>query len=110
MYDELRNRHLPIKRIISGTMRLPCWLNTMIFFFQILQFCHVWVKFISLLLLEQFIYDLPTRLEKCIKSEAYAEAVKFYTGAMPIFKVYLLIPYNGPELYVLPIFSGYISL
>ncbi|KAL2485735.1 Vps51/Vps67 family (components of vesicular transport) protein [Abeliophyllum distichum] len=36
----------------------------------------------------QFIYDLPTRLEKCIKSEAYADAVKFYTGAMPIFKAY----------------------
>ncbi|KAG8370607.1 hypothetical protein BUALT_Bualt13G0001000 [Buddleja alternifolia] len=36
----------------------------------------------------QFIYDLPTRLEKCIKSEAYAEAVKYYTGAMPIFKAY----------------------
>ncbi|KAL2507576.1 Vps51/Vps67 family (components of vesicular transport) protein [Forsythia ovata] len=35
----------------------------------------------------QFIYDLPTRLEKCIKSEAYADAVKFYTGAMPIFKL-----------------------
>ncbi|KAL1565154.1 Vacuolar protein sorting-associated protein 51, variant 2 [Salvia divinorum] len=36
----------------------------------------------------QFIYDLPTRLQKCIKSEAYAEAVKFYTGATPIFKAY----------------------
>ncbi|KAL6502800.1 Vacuolar protein sorting-associated protein 51 [Orobanche hederae] len=36
----------------------------------------------------QFIYDLPARLEKCVKSEAYAEAVKFYTGAMPIFKAY----------------------
>ncbi|KAL0437747.1 UNVERIFIED_CONTAM: Vacuolar protein sorting-associated protein 51 [Sesamum radiatum] len=36
----------------------------------------------------QFIYDLPTRLEKCIKSEAYAEAVKLYTGATPIFKAY----------------------
>lgn len=36
----------------------------------------------------QFIYDLPERLGKCIKSEAYADAVKFYTGAMPIFKVY----------------------
>ncbi|KAL3517376.1 hypothetical protein ACH5RR_019965 [Cinchona calisaya] len=36
----------------------------------------------------QFIYDLPTRLGKCIKSEAYADAVKFYTGAMPIFKAY----------------------
>ncbi|EYU38432.1 hypothetical protein MIMGU_mgv1a001602mg [Erythranthe guttata] len=36
----------------------------------------------------QFIYDLPTRLEKCIKSGTYAEAVKFYTGAMPIFKAY----------------------
>ncbi|XP_042512259.1 vacuolar protein sorting-associated protein 51 homolog [Macadamia integrifolia] len=36
----------------------------------------------------QFIYDLPTRLGKCIKSEAYADAVKFFTGAMPIFKVY----------------------
>lgn len=35
----------------------------------------------------QFIYDLPTRLGKCIKSEAYAEAVKLYTGAMPIFEV-----------------------
>ncbi|KAL2540434.1 Vps51/Vps67 family (components of vesicular transport) protein [Abeliophyllum distichum] len=36
----------------------------------------------------QFIYDLPTRLENCIKSEAYADAIKFYTGAMPIFKAY----------------------
>lgn len=36
----------------------------------------------------QFIYDLPTRLRKCIKSEAYADAVKFYTGAMPIFQAY----------------------
>ncbi|GAB4830574.1 Vacuolar protein sorting-associated protein 51 [Ancistrocladus abbreviatus] len=36
----------------------------------------------------QFIYDLPERLGKCIKSEAYAEAVRFYTGAMPIFKAY----------------------
>ncbi|XP_075094000.1 vacuolar protein sorting-associated protein 51 homolog isoform X2 [Nicotiana tabacum] len=34
----------------------------------------------------QFIYDLPARLAKCIKSEAYADAVKYYTGAMPIFK------------------------
>ncbi|KAF4364557.1 hypothetical protein F8388_014064 [Cannabis sativa] len=37
---------------------------------------------------QQFIYDLPARLGKCIKSEAYADAVRFYTGAMPIFKVY----------------------
>lgn len=36
----------------------------------------------------QFIYDLPVRLGKCIKSEAYADAVRFYTGAMPIFKAY----------------------
>ncbi|XP_048426856.1 vacuolar protein sorting-associated protein 51 homolog isoform X1 [Pyrus x bretschneideri] len=36
----------------------------------------------------QFIYDLPARLGKCIKSEAYADAVKFYTGAIPIFKAY----------------------
>ncbi|KAK4441830.1 Vacuolar protein sorting-associated protein 51 [Sesamum alatum] len=36
----------------------------------------------------QFIYDLPTRLEKCTKSKAYAEAVKLYTGATPIFKAY----------------------
>ncbi|XP_030541534.1 vacuolar protein sorting-associated protein 51 homolog isoform X1 [Rhodamnia argentea] len=36
----------------------------------------------------QFIYDLPARLNKCIKSNAYADAVKFYTGAMPIFKAY----------------------
>lgn len=36
----------------------------------------------------QFIYDLPERLGKCIKSGAYADAVKFYTGAMPIFKAY----------------------
>ncbi|KDP28255.1 hypothetical protein JCGZ_14026 [Jatropha curcas] len=36
----------------------------------------------------QFIYDLPARLGKCIKSEAYADAVKLYTGAMPIFKAY----------------------
>ncbi|KAF3568807.1 hypothetical protein DY000_02010843 [Brassica cretica] len=36
----------------------------------------------------QFIYDLPARLQKCIKSEAYVVAVRFYTGAMPILKVY----------------------
>ncbi|KAF3679456.1 Basic region/leucine zipper motif 53 [Capsicum annuum] len=36
----------------------------------------------------QFIYDLPARLAKCIKSEAYADAVKYYIGAMPIFKIY----------------------
>ncbi|XP_061338409.1 vacuolar protein sorting-associated protein 51 homolog [Gastrolobium bilobum] len=36
----------------------------------------------------QFIYDLPDRLGKCIKSEAYADAVRFYTGATPIFKAY----------------------
>ncbi|XP_048441845.1 vacuolar protein sorting-associated protein 51 homolog [Pyrus x bretschneideri] len=36
----------------------------------------------------QFIYDLPARLGKCIKSEAYADVVKFYTGAIPIFKAY----------------------
>lgn len=36
---------------------------------------------------EQFIYDLPDRLGKCIKSEAYADAVRFYTGAVPILKV-----------------------
>ncbi|CAK9321905.1 unnamed protein product [Citrullus colocynthis] len=35
-----------------------------------------------------FIYDLPARLGKCIKTEAYADAVRFYTGAMPIFKAY----------------------
>lgn len=38
---------------------------------------------------EQFIYDLPARLHKCIKSEAYGDAVRFYTGAMPILKVYI---------------------
>ncbi|KAL5859236.1 hypothetical protein ACOSQ3_000543 [Xanthoceras sorbifolium] len=36
----------------------------------------------------QFIYDLPARLGKCIKSETYADAVRFYNGAMPIFKAY----------------------
>ncbi|CAN1236702.1 Vacuolar protein sorting-associated protein 51 homolog [Linum grandiflorum] len=36
----------------------------------------------------QFIYDLPARLGKCIKTEAYADAVRFYTGAMPILKAY----------------------
>ncbi|XP_028779007.1 vacuolar protein sorting-associated protein 51 homolog [Neltuma alba] len=36
----------------------------------------------------QFIYDLPDRLRKCIKSETYADAVRFYNGAMPIFKDY----------------------
>nr|GMD45664.1 vacuolar protein sorting-associated protein 51 homolog [Ipomoea batatas] len=37
---------------------------------------------------EQFIYYLPSRLAKCIKAEAYADAVKYYTGALPIFKAY----------------------
>lgn len=36
----------------------------------------------------QFIYDLPTRLNKCIKAEAYGDAVKFFTGAKPIFEAY----------------------
>lgn len=36
----------------------------------------------------QFIYDLPTRLGKCISSESYADAVRLYTGAMPIFEAY----------------------
>ncbi|GJV52221.1 vacuolar protein sorting-associated protein 51 [Tanacetum coccineum] len=36
----------------------------------------------------QFIYDLPTTLQKCIKTETYGDAVRFYTGAMPIFKAY----------------------
>ncbi|RDY03083.1 Vacuolar protein sorting-associated protein 51-like protein, partial [Mucuna pruriens] len=40
-----------------------------------------------ILVKEQFIYDLPDRLGRFIKSEAYADAVKFYAGAMPIFKV-----------------------
>ncbi|XP_044980285.1 vacuolar protein sorting-associated protein 51 homolog [Hordeum vulgare subsp. vulgare] len=36
----------------------------------------------------QFIYDLPSRLNKCIKAEAYADAVRFFTGAKPIFEAY----------------------
>ncbi|KAL8094485.1 hypothetical protein AgCh_036133 [Apium graveolens] len=36
----------------------------------------------------QFIYDLPTRLGNCISSESYADAVRLYTGAMPIFEAY----------------------
>ncbi|WVZ60483.1 hypothetical protein U9M48_010497 [Paspalum notatum var. saurae] len=36
----------------------------------------------------QFIYDLPTRLNKCIKTESYADAVRFFTGAKPIFEAY----------------------
>ncbi|WOL03265.1 vacuolar protein-sorting-associated protein [Canna indica] len=36
----------------------------------------------------QFIYDLPTRLAKCIKAEAYADAVRFFIGAKPIFEAY----------------------
>jgi len=36
----------------------------------------------------QFIYDLPSRLNKCIKTEAYADAVRFFTGAKPIFEAY----------------------
>eukprot|EP01018_Ginkgo_biloba_P011119 Gb_16420 [translate_table: standard] len=42
----------------------------------------------SLLRKVQFIYDLPTRLRKCIESEAYADAVKYYVGALPVLKVY----------------------
>jgi len=37
----------------------------------------------------QFIYDLPSRLNKCIKTEAYADSVRFFTGAKPIFEVNL---------------------
>ncbi|GAB2256970.1 hypothetical protein Droror1_Dr00023029 [Drosera rotundifolia] len=37
--------------------------------------------------ISKFIYDLPERLEKCIKTEAYADAVRFYSGATPIFKI-----------------------
>ncbi|XP_073525709.1 uncharacterized protein [Phyllobates terribilis] len=40
------------------------------------------------IVMEQFIYDLPEQLARCIKSESYADAVRFYTGAMPIFKAY----------------------
>ncbi|CAN6469088.1 unnamed protein product [Victoria cruziana] len=36
----------------------------------------------------QFIYDLPTQLTKCIKTEAYGDAVRYYTGAMPILEEY----------------------
>ncbi|PKA61362.1 Exocyst complex component 2 [Apostasia shenzhenica] len=36
----------------------------------------------------QFIYDLPARLGKCIKAEAYADAVRYFTGAKPIFEAY----------------------
>ncbi|XP_074586193.1 vacuolar protein sorting-associated protein 51 homolog [Curcuma longa] len=36
----------------------------------------------------QFIYDLPTRLAKCIKVEAYADAVRYFIGAKPIFEAY----------------------
>ncbi|XP_065017938.1 vacuolar protein sorting-associated protein 51 homolog [Musa acuminata AAA Group] len=36
----------------------------------------------------QFIYDLPTRLAKCIKAEAYADAVRFFIGSKPIFEAY----------------------
>ncbi|KAG4963302.1 hypothetical protein JHK82_039973 [Glycine max] len=36
----------------------------------------------------EFIYDLPNRLSKCIKLEAYADAIRFYIGTMPIFKAY----------------------
>ncbi|KAH9323104.1 hypothetical protein KI387_017743, partial [Taxus chinensis] len=42
----------------------------------------------SLLRKVQFIYDLPAHLTKCIKSEAYADAVKYYLGALPVFKAY----------------------
>ncbi|KMZ64491.1 Fat-free-like protein [Zostera marina] len=42
----------------------------------------------SLLRKIQFIYDLPTRLGKCIKSEAYTDAVRFFIGAKPIFEAY----------------------
>lgn len=42
----------------------------------------------SLLRKVQFIYDLPSRLTKCIKSEAYADAVKYYVGALPVLKAY----------------------
>lgn len=57
-----------------------------VFFFEVFNnnfFFFFWWQ-------EQFIYDLPARLGKCIKSGAYAEAVRFYTGAMPIFKVAFL--------------------
>ncbi|XP_022155269.1 vacuolar protein sorting-associated protein 51 homolog [Momordica charantia] len=36
----------------------------------------------------QFIYDLPARLGKCIKTEAYADAVRFYTGALSVCQAY----------------------
>ncbi|XP_020571863.1 vacuolar protein sorting-associated protein 51 homolog [Phalaenopsis equestris] len=36
----------------------------------------------------QFIYDLPARLGRCIKAEAYADAVRFFTGAKPVFEAY----------------------
>lgn len=36
----------------------------------------------------QFVFDLPKRLRKCLKSEAYTDAVRFYTGALPVLKAY----------------------
>uniref|UniRef100_A0A1D1ZEC0 Vacuolar protein sorting-associated protein 51 homolog n=2 Tax=Anthurium amnicola TaxID=1678845 RepID=A0A1D1ZEC0_9ARAE len=36
----------------------------------------------------QFIYDLPGRIRKCIESEAYADAVRFFIGAKPVFEAY----------------------
>eukprot|EP00249_Psilotum_nudum_P007543 c20645_g1_i1 orf=513-2891(-) len=42
----------------------------------------------SLLRKVQFVFDLPKRLRKCLKSEAYSDAVRFYLGALPILKAY----------------------
>ncbi|KAI5067947.1 hypothetical protein GOP47_0016292 [Adiantum capillus-veneris] len=36
----------------------------------------------------QFVFDLPKRLRKCLKTEAYTDAVRFYKGALPVLKAY----------------------
>ncbi|KAH7284565.1 hypothetical protein KP509_34G060300 [Ceratopteris richardii] len=36
----------------------------------------------------QFVFDLPIRLRKCLKAEAYGDAVKYYKGALPVLKAY----------------------
>lgn len=52
----------------------------------------------------QFVFDLPKRLRKCLEHKAYAQAVKYYVGALPILNV------SSPHLYAFSSASMPLSL
>ncbi|KAJ1425657.1 Vps51/Vps67 [Sesbania bispinosa] len=80
-----RNPHFPPMQIVSVQSRSD---NVNTSLFDKREHIEKLHRTCNLLRKVQFIYDLPDRLGKCIKSEAYKDAVRFYTGAMPIFKAY----------------------